>query len=1656
MNKTYRVVRNKSTGRITVASELAKNHCGAGDTERDGYFTGMTETAPAAGLLRVARMALAIASVFAGFVASQGVAHATDYQSTVRDQDLNVGDTISVTGDGVVGWEINDNSPTVRTALGNNVITTTGNGPAYGVWVRGTAPVTLINPTITTSGGTSDPLNVDAAYGIAVDKATQLTLQGGSIHTTGTGAAGIDMMGNGIVVRVKDATITTEGAGAPGDTSYTAGIRSFYQTPEIYVTTSKIETFSDYNHGIFILRSGTIVLDRSQVITHGDHSFGVMGSLTGGTYDDSQITTYGREATGVVATAYGNSLLSAIQHGSTVTTHGENADAVVSVFTGGVHIENSTITSDKARGVVMGGSLNGNTLGGALSFTNTTIQTGAASGGDAIVLNYGSTLQSDTASKLITQAAGANAITVANATTLNLDSTTPLPQMSVAGADAAALHAGAGGTINMTGITLDTSTVTLGANSWGLLAENGGTITLENTTLNGLGVWARGTSASALGKVRLVLHSRLPTSAVRVDDFGVFDIDQGDYYDISIKSLEGVGPQGTGTVYLGYIPHELTIDGANSTSYAGGFSGNGTLIRAGSGSLTLTGEHAFDFSGAVEIHDSSTLGIGGNVQAPGKKFTFFSPNAKLDISTANTGTEVGSIISDADGDGYINLGSKTLTVNPASTDNFSGTITGTGSLVKQGTGTLTLSGAHAFDFTGGTQIANGTLAVTGATSATGRNFSLASAATLDVTGVSGGNFNAGMLDGSGTIKIGNNSLTVDGSGAGTFSGTINGAGDLIKTGTGNLTLSGTNAFAYTGATDIKGGVLTLNNLDPATFSRTITLDGGWLDLSTASSGTTNDWSGIQLARGANAANGGVIGADDKIDVGQNGLDEVFDAKIGDGTTANDGVYVLKKGSGTTELTGDNHYVGNTRIEGGILKVSADQNLGDTTFAREVVLNGGKLEIAGNFASNRDVQMQQNGSVIVDAGANTSMGGLTQNGGNFVFTKEGEGALTFSQPSAVSGIVVDAGSLTMNGASVDSGPLGVAAAVTLHNGGTATFNGGSLVAGADAIVSDGLNTVTLNNGTSLKAAAGYALYHVQAGTGTLNANGTTLTGDMAADAGTTLNVNLAQGTSFTGGVTRGAGSTVNLAVNDASSTWQMTQDATVDTLTNNGAIKFGAPSGTTYQSLLVNNAYTGGGSLAMHTELNLGGDIANQHTDRLLIKGNVTGSTTLDLDVTGSGANTNIGNTHNKIPTEGISLVQVGGTAASDSFKLRGGYVVSGGNGVVGGASPFQYRLFAYGPGQTAQSQSQLGTGSTLNWDYRLETAYIDEHGNITPGVCTTLPPGADPNMPCPSGGGGGSHPVVAPQASTYLTAALALQNYGAVTMEALNRRLGDIRRSAQTQPDRNGEIFARAIGDDGNYKSNRSSSDYGYGFDQNIAALQIGGNVLKFGNEAHSLRFGLAATVGTTDLKPEAAQAESSRTTIKARSFAATATWQNDDGWYADGIVSYSKYNGNIRTDKYAAAGRIDASSLDMSLEVGRTMVAQNGIEIEPQVQLIRQSVRFDGKTDSDGIVADIGTSNYLTMRAGMRVAMAVGASRTWKPYVRMDLLHTWGGTNQVRLSDVAFQQGTIGSAVQLALGADGQLTKDLSVYGEVSGRHRIGGYGIDSYGATVSLRYSF
>ncbi|MHC5308460.1 hypothetical protein ACYSNS_14490, partial [Bartonella sp. LJL80] len=319
--------------------------------------------------------------------------------------------------------------------------------------------------------------------------------------------------------------------------------------------------------------------------------------------------------------------------------------------------------------------------------------------------------------------------------------------------------------------------------------------------------------------------------------------------------------------------------------------------------------------------------------------------------------------------------------------------------------------------------------------------------------------------------------------------------------------------------------------------------------------------------------------------------------------------------------------------------------------------------------------------------------------------------------------------------------------------------------------DAQNVVTIIGG-SLDVQNGYAVTSTQNDSFTDNAANTLILKDTTLSGGKGL-VNITQPSktyatkvaidadnSKLFGASHFAGNTTLDVALKNNSVWTVTRPdsedgkSAVSSLSlNNSTLAFSAPVDDIYQQLTTAKLDMVNGNVTLNTYLNTGGSLSNQFTDRLLVNGDVTGTATVNI-VTMAGSPGGATSVESFTNEEGISIIQVSGQAAENSFALAGGYVTMN-------EKPYQYSIYAYGPGSSrgeAADDQRLVSGTTPYWDYRLQSVYVEPPvPPVVPPVDPTEPP-VDPVDPNGGGNGGGTTPpvkAVAPQLASYLVAPTA-------------------------------------------------------------------------------------------------------------------------------------------------------------------------------------------------------------------------------------------------------------------------------------------------------------
>ncbi|BDU19905.1 autotransporter outer membrane beta-barrel domain-containing protein [Dyella sp. GSA-30] len=631
--------------------------------------------------------------------------------------------------------------------------------------------------------------------------------------------------------------------------------------------------------------------------------------------------------------------------------------------------------------------------------------------------------------------------------------------------------------------------------------------------------------------------------------------------------------------------------------------------------------------------------------------------------------------------------------------------------------------------------------------------------------------------------------------------------------------------------------------------------------------------------------------------------------------------------------------------------------------------------------------------------------------------------------------VDATDTTVVASGVDASAVAVGGGhVTINGGALRSTQASALYAADGSIQLNGVNQVIGGNGDLLLVEAGDKKAVVDLALSQSHAEGDIVRAPES-PTGSPIQVALRDVSTWTGATDVVTDMTVA-----GGSTWTLTRSSTVGALDlDGGTIDYGTHDAGNHTTLTVAGDVTGtGGVVRMHTLLNEGGTLDRQQTDRLLVYGDIrtTASTLLDIVPTSQADGQLTDHNRNGAldADEGISVVQVAGQSRADAFALRGGYVAAG---------PYQYTLHAFGPGQADPDQNALGS-ELLQWDYRLGNTYVEDR--------------LDPQeliQPEPI-----QRVKVVPQLPSYLSAPTALFNYGSQIVSTLHERLGEIRQVASRPEGQGGELFARYINSQQRYGSSRHFTDFGYNFDQQVNALQLGGSLIAWTGNHSALRAGWALDKGSTRVTPHAVDG-ASFARYRAYGSHAWLTWLQDGGFYVDAVVGGERFHGDVAT---AARGgnvaRLRARNSTFSVETGYPFAIGNGWELEPQAQWSIQRLSFNAFEDNDGLAITLRPSTQTVARAGARL-VKTDISRV-TPYLRADVLRTIGGASRIDTYSAAwnmgdaFAAGRVGTSYRLGAGATAALTPNLSAFGQADYRHGTAGHGFAGWAGSIGLRLNF
>jgi len=1102
-------------------------------------------------------------------------------------------------------------------------------------WAGGGGPVTaqvlLGGNTLTdiaNSGSTAIDAVISGTGSFVKQGSQQLTLSNINTYSGGTTISAGTLVLGGQAYGAPAWTIGTAGSGPITDNAALV----FYEPSAVTLPNAIGGTGTVTQSG-----PGTVTLSGTNTYSGGTSIGGSFTLALGGQATGAPSATVGTLGTGAVANSgtllftepSAVTLPNLISGTGTVTQDGPGTVTLTAVntYSGGTTITAGTL------------ALGGTTVGG--------LGSGAVTDNGTLQFTEPSAV---TFSNVIS---GSGAVTQTGPGTVALSATNTYTGGTTIGSGAALMlgastvgTAGTGSvTDNGTLVFSEPSAVTIGnaiGGSGGIEQAGPGEVTLTNSnsytggTLVYSGTLALGSGGSIAGSSAVTIASVNGSGG-----FGVLDISAAGNQTLNNLSSAWYLSSGTAGASVVLGSNTLTVNTTAATAFDGVISGTGGLIKSNTATLALAGPNTY--SGGTTI-SAGTLQLGG--QAAG-------------APAATIGTLGSGAVTD----------NANLAFAEPSAVTFGNAISGTGSVMQVGPGTVTLSSTNTYS--GGTGIASGsTLGLGG--QATG-----APSATIGTLGT-------GAVTDNGTLL-----LTEPG--AVTLANLIGGTGTVTQDGPGIVTLSALNS--YSGGTTITGGTLALGN--PAgtiggVGSGAVT-DNGTLQFSepsavsfgnviSGSGGVLQSGPGAVMLTATNTYSGGttIVGTlalgDGTTHVGTPGSGAVTVESTGllefnepTAVTIGNAIggpgMVIQYGPGTVTLTQQETYTGSTVIYNGTLALGSGAsiaNSGGVTIASTYGSSGfGVLDISQ--AGNQTVQnlfSQYFGSGT--PGASIVLGGntLTETNtlpssfdgvisGTGAFVKQGSQMLILAGSNTYSGgTTISAGTLVLGGqatgapaatvGTLGSGPVTDNAALVFNEPSAVTF--GNVVGGSGTVTQDGPGAVTLDaantytGGTTIGSGTTLALGG--AAVGSPGSGAITDSGTLAfiePSAVTIINV-----ISGTGGVTQSGPGAITL--NSASTYSGLTE----------------VKSGTLIVGSAANNGASVGGSVLVDTGATLAGygtlgvtvvDPPMLVNNGTVIPGGVSGNAPGILTVNGNYAQGSGGNLLIAVTPSQASELNVHGTAS---------------------------------------------------------------------------------------------------------------------------------------------------------------------------------------------------------------------------------------------------------------------------------------------------------------------------------------------------------------------------------------------------------------------------
>ena len=514
------------------------------------------------------------------------------------------------------------------------------------------------------------------------------------------------------------------------------------------------------------------------------------------------------------------------------------------------------------------------------------------------------------------------------------------------------------------------------------------------------------------------------------------------------------------------------------------------------------------------------------------------------------------------------------------------------------------------------------------------------------------------------------------------------------------------------------------------------------------------------------------------------------------------------------------------------------------------------------------------------------------------------------------------------------------------------------------------------------------------------------------------LNIISSNSTLNGATKLVSGTTTLKLSE-NTIWNMKDDSVVTHLTNSDSIiNLSYDDGQTFtqgKTLTVKGNYVGNnGQLNIRTVL---GDDKSA-TDRLIVEGNTSGSTTVYVkNAGGSGAAT----------LNGIELITVNGDESpADAFRQGDARIAAG---------AFEYQLKQQGK----------------NW-YLTSYQSVNEEDNSSEGNSEST------ETPTP---------VLRPEAGSYV-ANLAAAN--TLFVMRLNDRAGETRYiDPVTEQERSSRLWLRQIGGhnawrDSNGQLRTTSHRY---------VSQLGADLLTGGfTDSDSWRLGVMAGYARDYNSTHSSVSDyRSKGSVRGYSAGLYATWFADDiskkGAYIDAWAQYSWFKNSVKGDELAYES-YSAKGATVSLEAGYGFALNKSFGLEavkytwifqPQAQAIWMGVDHNAHTEANGSRIENDANNNIQTRLGFRTFIRTQEKNSgphgddFEPFVEMNWIHN-SKDFAVSMNGVKVEQDGARNLGEIKLGVNGNLNPAASVWGNVG--VQLGDNGYNDTAVMVGLKYKF